>query len=140
MKEFLKESYIEPFAEKDWLGYVLGVFIWALSLAVVGLLLWLALWLIDSSFLPVKEKDGVVTKKYIVPAHTTTTFVMSGEVMVPIIHSHPTTHNLEIGIEGLSDNVSVFEDYYATVSLGQKVHCRYATGRLRNSLYIKSVE
>jgi hypothetical protein len=51
MKEFLKDMLIEPFTEGDWIGYILGGLMWILTIAIVGGLLWLSIWLIDSSFL-----------------------------------------------------------------------------------------
>ncbi len=84
MKDFLKYMLIEPFTEGDWIGYILGGLMWILTIAIVGGLLWLSIWLIDSSFLPLKEKQGIVTEHYYVPAYTTTTYVMSGKVMIPI--------------------------------------------------------
>ena len=56
MKEFLKDMLIEPFTEGDWIGYILGGLMWILTITIVGGLLWLSVWLIDSSFLPLKEK------------------------------------------------------------------------------------
>ncbi len=140
MKDFLYDMLIEPFTDNDWMGYVLGVLMWLLSLLIVGGLLWLAVWLIDSSFMPIKEKDGVITNKYIVPAHTTTTYVMSGKIMIPITTYHSTTYNLEITIDELEDDVCVYENYYDNISVGQTVHCKYTNGRIKKSLYIKSLE
>ena len=139
MKDFLYYILIEPFTDNDWMSYVLGVFMWLLLLLIVGGLFWLSVWLIDSSFMPVKEKDGVVTNKYIVPAYITTTYVMNGGVVTPITTYHDTTYNLEITIDKLEDDVCVYENYYDSISVGQKVHCEYTNGRIKKSLYIKSL-
>lgn len=137
MKYFL--WLIKPFTGNDWAASTLGILLRILSLIIVGVLLWLFVWLIDSSFVPIKEKDGVCTNKYIVPAHTTTT-LMGGKIMIPVRTYHNTTYNLEITIDELEDDVVVSKKHYRNISVGQKVHCKYTNGRLKNSLYIKSLE
>ena len=140
MKEFLYDMLIKPFSDNDWLGYIFGGLMWILSLAIIGGFLWLSVWLIDSSFMPIKEKDGIVTNKYIIPAHVTTTYVMSGKVMIPITTYHNTSYNIEITIDNLEDDVCIYEGYYDVVLIGQKIHCKYTNGRIKKSLYIKSLE
>ena len=138
MKEFLKDMLIEPFTEGDWLGYILGGLMWILTIAIVGGLLWLSVWLIDSSFLPIKEKEGTITNKYIIPAHTTTTYIMSGKVMIPITSYISTSYDVEITIDGITDDVCLNQGYWNTVEVGQKLCCQYTNGRILKSLYIKS--
>ena len=137
MKEFFKMALIEPFQDNDWLSYTIGILMWILFLFIACLLLWLSVYLIDSSFLPIKEKDGIVANKYIVPAHTTITFVSNGKTSTPIIIYHPTTWNLSISIDGIYDDVSVNEGYYDYIPIGKVLHCKYTNGRILNSLYIK---
>lgn len=138
MKEFLKDMLIEPFTDGDWIGYILGGLMWILTIAIVGGLLWLSVWLIDSSFLPLKEKEGTITNKYYVPAHTTTTFIMSGKVMIPITNYYDTSYEIEITIDGIADDVCLNQGYWNTVEVGQKLCCQYTNGRILKSLYIKS--
>lgn len=138
MKWILYDLLIEPFEERYWIGYVVGIIAWLFTIALVAGLLWLSVWLIDSSFLPIKEKDGIVTNKYIVPAHSTTTFVMSGKVMIPITNYYDTSYEIEITIDGLKDNVSMYQDCWNDILVGQKINCKYTNGRLMKSLYIKS--
>jgi hypothetical protein len=94
MKEFFKMALIEPFQDNGWLWYTIGILMWLLFLFIVGLLLWLSVYLIDSSFLPIKEKGGIVTNKYIVPAHTTITLVSNGKTSTPIIIHPPQLHGI----------------------------------------------
>ena len=134
MKEFLKDMLIEPFTEGDWIGYILGGLMWILTIAIVSGLLWLCGWLIDSSFLPIKEKEGVVTKYYYVPAHTTTTCVIGGVITNYIDDSYEIT----VEIDGLTDNVCLDQSYWNQISIGDKLCCKYTNGRLLRTLYIKS--
>jgi len=125
-----------PFGS-DFLDWGMGVLFWILSLILIGGCLWILVFLVDSSFLPIKEKDGIVTNKYIVPAHTTTTYIQVGKVMVPQTHYHETTYNLEITIDGISDDISLYEKDYEGAKVGLICHCKYTSGRILNTIYIK---
>lgn len=138
MKDFLKGMLIEPFAERDWLGIILGVLMWILTIIIAGGLLWLSVWIVDSSFLPLKQKQGVVTNKYYVPAHITTTFIMSGKVMIPVTNYISESYNISIEIDGLTDDVGLRNSYWNTVQIGDKMCCEYTNGRICKTLYIKS--
>lgn len=140
MKDFFREMLIEPFKSSDWFDYVLGVLFWALSIGFITGFIYLSILIIDSSYLPIKEKDGVVTNKYTIPEHSTMCFLKSGKVMIPIFIHHDTSYNIEITIDNLKDDISTYEDYYNGVSIGQKIHCEYTNGRIKKSLYIKSLE
>jgi hypothetical protein len=138
MKDFLRTMLIEPFKDRDWIGGILGVLMWFIFLLFTGLLLWGMLWLIDSSYLPIKQKEGVVTNKSYSPAYTTTNMIMVGKVMIPTTQYHDEEYDIEITIDGLTDNVSLYQDYWNTVKVGDKWCCKYTNGRILNSLYIKS--
>lgn len=138
MKEFFKMCLIEPFEDNDWIGYILGGVMWLIALAITAGLIWLNVWLIDSSFLPLKQKEGVVTDKYYVPAHTTTTYVMSGKVMIPITNYISESYDITIEIDGITDDVGLCNSYWNTVQIGDKLCCEYTNGRILKSLYIKS--
>jgi hypothetical protein len=138
MKEFLKDMLIEPFTDGDWMGYILGGLMWILTIAIVGGLLWLSVWLIDSSFLPLKEKEGVVTEHYYVPAHTTTTYVMSGKVMIPITNYIDDSYEITVEIDGLTDNVCLYQSNWSEIKVGDKFCFNYTNGRICKTLYIKS--
>jgi hypothetical protein len=125
MKENLKYMLIEPFTDDgDWAGYTLGVLIWILTIAIVGLLLWLSVWLVDSSFLPIKERQGTITNKY--------------EGMILRNNYHHTSYKAEVTIDGIEFDVCLSQDYWDTIEVGQKLCCRYTNGRIMKSLYIKS--
>lgn len=138
MKEFLKDMLIEPFLDRGWTGYILGVVMWFFALIIVGGLLLLSIWLIDSTYLPLKEKQGVVTEHYYIPAHTTTTFIMIGKVMVPQIHYYDDSFEITVEIDGLTDNVCLYKNSWDETKVGDKFCFKYTNGRICKSLYIKS--
>jgi len=138
MKEFIKSLLIEPFQDNDWFGYILGGLMWILTIVIVGGLLSLSVWLVDSSFLPIKEKEGIVTNKYYVAPHASTSYVMSGKVMIPITTYHSASYEVEIAIDGISDKMCLNQGYWNTIKVGQKLYCQYTNGRILKSLYIKS--
>lgn len=141
MREFFISMFIDPFTEAEgFIGYALASLIWVLGLAIIFIIGWGAGYLIDSSFLSTKEDKGVIVNKYIIPAHTTTTYIQSGKVLVPIITHHDTNYVIEIQIGDLTDDVSIDEVSYNQIEINDKAFCKYSNGRILNSLYIKEVE
>jgi len=137
MKEFFKEMLIEPFKYGE---YIMGIIAWLISLIVFGLIAWLFGWLIDSSYLPIKEKDGVIVDKYIRPAHYTTTYINSGKVLVPINTFHRESYHIEVEIDDMRDDVSIYLNDFSKKEIGDKIHCEYTNGRLFKTMYIQSYE
>ena len=137
MKDFFKEMLIETFKDRE---YFLGILMWILTIIIVGFLGFLLVWFIDSAHLPINKKQGVLTNKYIRPAHYTTTYIKSGQVMIPIETFHDTSYNLEITINDLTNDIAVYENYYNSVSVGSKIKCEYTKGRIMNTIYIKNVK
>ena len=137
MKEFFKEMLIEPFEDGE---YFIGIMAWTISLIVFGLIAWLFGWLIDSSYLPIKEKDGVIVDKYIRPAHYTTTYINSGKVLVPINTFHRESYHIEVEIDDMRDDVSIYLNDFSKKEIGDKIHCEYTNCRLFKTMYIQSYE
>jgi hypothetical protein len=139
MKDFFYDLLIESFTSNKLEGYTLGVLMWILLLSILAIPLSLVIGLIDHSFMPIKEKDGIITKKYVVPARSRLIFIVVSKVMTPIIRLHPTTYNLVIGINGLEGHVSVTQHFYDNVVIAEKVKCKYTNRILNDSIYIKSL-
>lgn len=139
MKEFFKMLLIEPFQDNDWLGYIMGILLWIITLVIVIGLFWFTVWIVDSSFLPIKQGIGIVTNKYIIPAHTTTNYIMTGKVLIPIISYHSVSYNVDVSINDLIDDISMCEYDWSILSIDQKVTCKYTNGRILNSLYIQEI-
>ena len=138
MKDFLKYMLVEPFTEGGWINYISGTLMWILTTAIVGGFIWLCGWLIDSSFLPLKEKEGVVTEHYYIPAHTTTTYMMSGKTMIPITNYIDDSYGIIVEIDGLTDKVCLYQSNWNKIKVGDKICFSYTNGRIYKTLYIKS--
>ena len=80
----------------------------------------------------------VIGKEYL-PAHYTTTYVMSGKTMIPITNYIPESWNITISIDGLTDNVNVSEYKYNIIEIGRKIECDYVTGRISSGVYINTI-
>jgi hypothetical protein len=140
MKDFLKETLIEPFTDRynDWTDYLFGTFMWLIALSLITGFLWLSGWLIDSSFLPTKQKQGIVTNHYFVPAHTIHGYHHVGKVLVPYTTYVSERYMVTIKIDGLTDDVSLYKSFWNKVNVGDKLCCEYTNGRLLSTLYIQS--
>ena len=111
---------------------------WILTTTIVGGFIWLCGWLIDSSFLSLKEKEGVVTEHYYIPAHTTTTYMMSGKTMIPITNYIDDRYEIIVEIDGLTDKVCLYQSNWNKIKVGDKICFSYTNGRICKTLYIKS--
>jgi len=137
MKDFFKEMLIEPF---EYGEYFIGIIMWILSIIVVGLIALLFGWLIDSSYLPIKKKEGIIVDKYIRPAHYTTTYINSGKVLVPVNTFHRESYHIEVEIDDMRDEISIYLNDFNKKEIGDKIYCEYTNGRLFKNMYIKSYE
>lgn len=137
MKDFFKEMLIETFEDGD---YFSGILMWLLSLIFVGLIALLFGLLIDSSYLPIKEKEGIIVDKYIRPAHYTTMYINSGKVLVPINTFHRESYHIEVEIDDMKDDVSIYLNDFNKKEIGDKIHCEYTNGRIFKTMYIQSYE
>ncbi len=138
MKDFLKYMLVEPFTEGGYINYISGTLMWILTTTIVGGFIWLCGWLIDSSFLSLKEKEGVVTEHYYIPAHTTTTYMMSGKTMIPITNYIDDRYEIIVEIDGLTDKVCLYQSNWNKIKVGDKICFSYTNGRICKTLYIKS--
>jgi hypothetical protein len=133
-----REVYLEPF-EDGVSGWLLGMLIWGLTLTILGLIGWGLFYVVDSCWLPIHTGIGEVIGKGYSPAHYTTTYVMSGKVMIPVNTYVPESWNITININGLTDIVNISEYNYNRISIGEKLECDYVTGRISSGIYIKAI-
>ncbi len=138
MKEFLKEVFIEPFTD-NWVGYVIGSICWMLSIFLLIVFISLIVWLIDSSFLPMKQKEGVVINKTYTPAHMNTSVISTGKAVIPITTYISDSYEITIQIDGITDNISLCHGDWNKIKVGEKLLCKYTNGRILKSLYINSL-
>ncbi len=132
---FFYDVFIEPFTDGFW-SALLGILMWILSLMVIALVAGLIIWGIDSIGLKEKEATGFVSDKNITEAYTSTTYVMSGKIMVPITTFHPKEFYITVEYDKYYDNVSLSEVDYNSIQIGQKVNFIYGNGRIFDSFYI----
>lgn len=106
---FIYALFIEPFYDGDWMGKVMGGFMWIVAI-FLGFMIYLLGVMFYLNFIYTPMDRGVIQDKEFVKAHTVvvTTYVMVGKVMTPItnvVHV-PDTYNFEIkeidgdGVEG----------------------------------------
>ncbi len=105
-----------------------------LMILVAGLLGWLIFILVNSvGITPTKTAITVVESKQVVPAHTTTMFVMSGKVMVPITTYHPESYKLHFKIDVKDLESTVEKEFFDSVKTDEKIEVDYGFGRLNGS-------
>lgn len=138
MREFLRTFLIEPFKDRSWFGYLVGSFMWLLTIGIVIGMMWVCVWAIDSSFLPIKEKEGKVTGHWYVPEYTTTTYIVSNNVMIPITNYFDASYGINVEINGITGCVCLCKSSWDTIKVGDKFCFKYTKGRIRKTIYIKS--
>lgn len=134
----LWEFYKEMFEDGFW-GCIIGIITGLAVLFVIVLISYGIFYVADSAWRPEEKGIGIVSNKEFTPAHTTTTLVMSGKVMIPISTYYPDNYSLIISLGELSDSFSVDENYYNEITIGTKLKILYCHGRMSKSLYIKEI-
>ncbi len=141
MKQFLYENFIEPFGKySDFGDRLLCVILWFLISLLTVILVGVSVWLIDASFLQYKHKDGVITKTYITKEHVVVDHILIGQNLTQLPRSVPLSYNIQITIDGETDEMSLSKKYWLSLRKNQKVYCRYKIGRLFGSLNVESFE
>lgn len=137
----LWEMMTVPIEDNFW-GYFLIILFWILLLALLCGVVYGILLMIDSLFRPVLDGVGTITGRRHTPAHTTThwTYNSALKISTPITQYHPDRWYLCIDINGVVGNFDISEDSFYNLKQGQQVFCRYATGRIWKTIYIKSLQ
>lgn len=136
MKDFLNNFFIEPFKDKE---YFLGVLCWLLGLLIIGVFLWTVLYYIDSSNLPQKSGKGEIINKGYTPEHFQTTYIHSGNTLIPVTNFVPAHYQIVLKINDLTDRVNITESYYDSLEVGDTIDCKYVSGRLFDSMYVEEI-
>lgn len=131
---------IEPFKDGDGLGIVMGVIFWLLGLLLLGLVIWGIFYLADSSFLPVQQAEGRVTRKYIVPAHDDTHFQWIGKVPMTTTTHYEAEYRAVVKVDGKYDEISLSDTCFRLIDSGQRVNCWYVIGRFSGDIYLKRIQ
>lgn len=100
-------------------------------LLVIGLIN-ITLWGIDSSSLPIKQGNGIITSKSITYSYTPLLDVGRYEKNI-------SSYNVVITLNGLSDTITLCKSDYDLLTEGTSITCYYSTGRVFNTLYVSFV-
>lgn len=138
MKDFFYDMLIETFKDGG-MSILIGIIMWISMLLIIGFILFGGLYAVDYIGRYEKQGVGVVINKYIEPAHTITSFVMVGKIMVPQTHNYPDVWYATIKINDRKDNVSFDEHIWYKLEIKQNVNCTYKSGIIFKSIYIKKV-
>ncbi len=136
MMEFFIFIYLEPFTD-GLLGFFVGVFVWAVTLLVLGGIGFGVYCYMDT---PTEWHPGTfeVHDVLFTPAYTTHSTVMVGKVFVPQTQHHPDTWTAA-GLLKLEDGSKVvYQDNFGVeLNKGQTYGCSYGYGRLSKRLRMK---
>ena len=136
MKEFFKTILIEPFTEEHsyvgrGINIIMGLIGWLAFLMVLGLIIWGLAYSVNVIGRHDEKGVGIIYDKTFVPEH----YEMRGKVNTFI----PDSWYLNVRKNNLKDCIKVSYSFYSDINISDSVHIDYYTGRLYNSLYIKSI-
>lgn len=115
---------------------VLGVAVAGLIILLVAGVLYQAA---DSWSQPLEQGYGLIVGKDFVPAHTTTSLILVGKIFVPVTNYHPDNWEVSVGVDDQQDSISVTEEFYESVSNGDRVKVEFVHGRYSGDLYLKDI-
>ena len=141
MKEFFADTWelLTTNPDDGFLGYVILGFLWVLIIVLIGLSIWGILYLIDTVGMPTQTGAGIIIDKSFSPAHSTTTFMMSGKVMIPITTFHSDAWYIYIQVNDIIGSYQVSNAYFDFAKINQHVDVEYSIGRIWNSIDIKNI-
>lgn len=137
MKEFLKEMLF--FKPDDFLSWMIFTLAWLTILFVFSVLGWLLYLGVNYIGVGKNQLDGVIISKTHSNSYITTTYVMSGKVMVPITQYHPESWGLVVEVDSKTDVVGVSQGTHDSTAIGTKVLVTYKKGRFDNEISIVNI-
>jgi hypothetical protein len=121
------------------LGTILAILLAAIFGAAIGIFSYGIFTIADRWDVESQKTEAVVIGKNFSPAHTTTTVVMSNNIMVPIITEHPDTWTITVDVSGQSEGVEVSEATYDQTDIHQTVEATIQVGKYSEDIYVESV-
>lgn len=82
---------------------------------------------------PTKTMITEVESKRIIPAYTTTVFMMTGKIMLPVVTHHPESYCLHFKIDNRELESTVKKEFFKNLSVGDKIEVYYGFKRLSDS-------
>ena len=99
------------------------------------LILGLIFYVVDRISSKEKTVSTTVRRKEVIPAHTTTSFVMVGKVTVPVTTFHEEAYRLYFDIETKGNSIDVESEYFQNVRNGDGLEVVYQVGGLSRAHY-----
>ena len=134
MDGFWYDIFIDVFRDGG-MGIIMGIIMWLLGLVLVGGLLWGAFYLADTAGQAEQRTIGTVDSKEFVRQHLSTTYVMSGQAMVPITQNIPDKWYLGLTSEKGEGTLEVAEIIFERVKEGEQVEIQFKSGRITQGFY-----
>ena len=123
----------------DWIGKVLFFLMAGMMILVLLLVLWFLHWAVDSWFQDEQEGTGTVICKYFTPAHTTMTWISTGNSGFPIYNSIPDTWDVVFFVDGKQGSISVTQDFYNQTAENDRYRIKFREGRISDKLYVDDI-
>lgn len=133
--EFLKEILWKPLF--DWpMGTIIIGNVWILLLGLIILIGWGLFYLLDTSFQQINSAQGTLIDKEFIAEHTDMQPMMVGKTTMMMPVHHPDDWRLIFDINGKIDSISVHEQFYESIQIGDKEWLYFKEGRFSNKFYI----
>lgn len=129
--------HAEAWRENFIVGACISLF-YTCVLTIIGLALWLIFGFVDSVAAPYKHGNAVVCGKDFTAAHSTTTYIMVGKMMIPNTTHYNDAWSLQFSMNGQTDWMEVSEESYDAYHEGDPVQVVYRTGRFSGGFYVGS--
>ena len=113
---------------------ILSVLVVVVVIGVIGVLGFLSFAVFNSmKVAATKTAITKIEKKEIIPAHSTTTFMMVKAMTIPVTTHHPKSYCLRFKIDGRELSSFVKKEFSDSLSVGDKIEDDYGFGRLDGS-------
>lgn len=131
---FLEFTLIEPFRDNHAFSWFMGIVMWLVVLMVLALIGYGIFYMADT---PPSYEQGVMKVELVdfVPVHTTTTYVMTGKVMVPYTTYHDNAWTIRGRIEGTEHYGQLKSS--KEIKLGDRVYCQWGICRFSKEVRVK---
>ena len=105
------------------------------------LIAWLAFYLIDSSFLPEREKALYVESSHYTPSHYQPQLISNGQSTITTMVYIPASWSATVKVNNLGDKAScsISESRFSSINIGDRVTARLVTGRFSSATYCKGL-
>lgn len=119
------------------------VFVLIITIALIGLVAYVAI--DEVGIEPTEKTTSIITAKTVKPPSTTTTWIMTGKVLIPITVTHPESYHVSFLIKETEVCCSINKPLFDQLAIGAEIEVIYGYGRLTKkfqpvSIFLKSAE